>query len=55
MTNMKMMFRNCYAFEGLGIGAWNTSSVTNMQAMFDSCEHFNADIGAWETSVTEWK
>ena len=31
------------------ISAWDTSSVTNMYAMFKDCEAFNANIGAWDT------
>ena len=33
---MEMMFYKCSAFEGLGIGAWDTSSVTRMNSMLGS-------------------
>jgi len=33
------------------IGAWDTSSVTNMFAMFSTAVAFNQDLGAWDTSL----
>ena len=32
------------------ISHWDTSSVNNMQSMFDDAHDFNADIGYWDTS-----
>ena len=47
---MSRMFCNCHAFVGLGIGAWDTASVTNMSHTFCGCALFDADIGSWDTS-----
>jgi len=32
------------------ISTWDTSSVTNMYAMFDNAQFFNQDISKWDTS-----
>ena len=32
------------------ISTWDTSSVTNMYAMFDNAQLFNSDISKWDTS-----
>ena len=32
------------------IGAWDTSSVTDMSSMFERCPEFDAALGAWDTS-----
>jgi surface protein len=32
------------------IGAWDVSSVINMQRMFYRAESFHQDIGAWDVS-----
>ena len=34
----------------LDIGHWDTSSVTDMQSMFQNAHFFNQDIGHWDTS-----
>jgi surface protein len=33
-----------------GLGAWNTTDVTNMVRTFESTSNFNQDIGSWDTS-----
>ena len=43
------MFNSCTNFNG-NIADWDTSSVTNMAAMFFFCTNFNQDIGSWDTS-----
>ena len=38
------------------ISSWDTSSVTNMESLFESAKDFNDDIGNWDTSsVTNMK
>jgi len=50
VTDMSFMFAHCYYFRGASIGAWNTSSVTNMSHIFFECGKFTGDIGRWNTS-----
>ena len=47
---MELMFYYCRSFSGQGIGAWDTSSLTNMYGTFENCLVFNGEIGAWDTS-----
>ena len=44
---MELLFWNCQAFRGVGIGAWNTSSVEDMGWTFAHCLKFNGDISMW--------
>jgi surface protein len=48
VTNMSFML-NAASFNQ-DIGNWNTSNVTNMQAMFYGASVFNQDIGNWDVS-----
>ncbi len=51
VTDMSYMFASCTAFNGNPtMNTWNTSSVTNMQGMFDNTISFNQNIGGWNTS-----
>jgi surface protein len=34
------------------IGAWNTSSVTNMANMFNNATAFNQNLSVWVTGLT---
>ena len=43
---MARMFDRCDVFNE-PIGLWDTSSVTNMFAMFKNAGEFNADISKW--------
>lgn len=48
---MREMLHRCESFRGHGIGAWDTSSVKTMYAMFARCASFTGEgIGAWDTS-----
>ena len=46
---MSRMFGNCETFNQ-PIGYWDTSSLTNMNAMFQLAYDFNQDLSNWDTS-----
>ena len=51
VTSMSNMFRNCTNINGPNnIGSWNTSTITEMNSVFENASSFNIDIGAWDTS-----
>jgi surface protein len=51
VTSMNGMFMNCNTLNGpANINSWNTTSVTNMLALFKSASLFNQSISNWNTS-----
>ena len=48
--DMGYLFINAKGGFNQPIGDWDTSSVTNMEAMFHRAYAFNQDIGDWDTS-----
>ena len=48
MTGMSLLFYNSSFNEN--INSWDTSNVTNMNAMFSGASNFNYPIGSWDTS-----
>jgi surface protein len=48
MTGMSLLFYNSSFNEN--INSWDTSNVTNMNAMFSGASAFNSPIGSWDTS-----
>jgi len=63
VTSMERMFSAFFGSWGrrpmtfnAEIGAWDTSSVTDMSRMFYEATQFNSDISAWDTSsVTDMR
>jgi surface protein len=49
-TSLYQTFRNCTSLTTPDFTNWDVSSVTNMQAMFQSSANFNGDIGSWDVS-----
>ena len=50
------MFGGCTSLTSINrIGEWNTSAITNMNAMFYGCTQINFNIGTWDVgSVTDF-
>lgn len=51
ITSLYYMFGGCTSLTDINrIDEWNTSSVTNMNAMFQFCDQINFNIGTWNVS-----
>ena len=51
ITSLYYMFGGCTSLTSINrIGEWNTSGVTNMNAMFQFCDQINFNIGTWNVS-----
>lgn len=53
VKNLSDCFVNAIKFNCPNICKWDTSNVTNMQAMFKGCAEFNQPIGIWKTRKVE--
>lgn len=52
VTNMSGMFRGCINLNSpSNIGSWNTSTVTDMSALFSLASSFNQNISTWNTGA----
>ncbi|MCE2995079.1 MAG: BspA family leucine-rich repeat surface protein [Cyclobacteriaceae bacterium] len=52
VTNMSGMFRGCNTLNSpSNIGSWNTSTVTDMSALFSLASSFNQNISSWNTGA----
>lgn len=52
VTNMSGMFRGCITLNSpSNIGSWNTSTVTDMSALFSLASSFNQNISSWNTGA----
>jgi len=53
VTTLEFLFQNCEALTTINnINSWNTSAITNMQQMFDSCINFNQSLSFDTSAVT---
>jgi surface protein len=51
VTSLKYMFAGAYKLEGNEyFNEWDTSNVTDMEALFDYTYKFNAPVGDWDVS-----
>lgn len=51
MLDLAYMFGGCTSLTDINrIGEWNTSGITNMNAMFYGCTQINFNIGTWDVS-----
>ena len=50
ITDMSSMFYNAATFNDTGTTSWDTSTVTNMDGMFNGAAAFTQDISGWDVS-----
>lgn len=51
ITNIYLMFGNCWNLTSLDISNWNTSNVTDMSYLFNACEALpSIDVVNWNTA-----
>lgn len=51
ITNMSLMFYNCYQMINLDVSNFNTSKVRNMSSMFEQCRNLTSlDVSNFDTS-----
>lgn len=53
ITDMSKLFANVKRTDFSGIENWDTTKVTNMEAMFLGAVTFNSDISKWNVSQVE--
>jgi surface protein len=52
VTSLSSMFANCSVLNSpTNIGTWNTTTITDMSAVFNGASAFNQPIGAWNTGA----
>lgn len=50
LSSLERMFFSARDFVGAGLEDWDTSTITNMNQMFDGATNFNEDITGWNVS-----
>lgn len=50
ITSLESMFEDAISFNSANITYWDTTSITNMEGMFQNVTSFNQDISGWNTS-----
>jgi hypothetical protein len=48
VVNMLETFNGASKFAGVGLGSWDTTSVTTLQSTFQRASEMNADLGVWQ-------
>ncbi|ENY69135.1 Hypothetical protein,predicted lipoprotein, DUF285 familly [Metamycoplasma auris 15026] len=53
VTSIKEIFKGNNSFKIEGIEKWDTSSINNMESVFEDAPNFNQDISGWDVSQVE--